>query len=194
MVYKAPPRVHPNTMSVMSRSIVATDELDPFVAELYREYKRPLCSYVRRIFGPGPPEPEDIVHEAFARFMAADTIPQIPNPLAFLKLTARNVAIDAYRNSVRRKAAVRDVAMLACEHHELDTSDVLSTKEELQLLARAIDTLNPKQRVAFLLHRVEGLSFAEIGRRMGISASGARLLVGDALELCIARMRRLRNV
>jgi hypothetical protein len=44
-------------------------------------------------------------------------------------------------------------------------------------LNQVIAGLKPKQRVALLLHRIDGLNYVEIAREIGISASGARLLV-----------------
>jgi DNA-directed RNA polymerase specialized sigma24 family protein len=44
---------------------------------LYAQYWAELCSYVRKRFGPGPPEPEDIVQEAFIRFAALDDADRI---------------------------------------------------------------------------------------------------------------------
>ena len=157
---------------------------------LYREYRTPLCAYVRRRFGPGPPEPEDIAQEAFARFAVQNDIRAISNPKAFLLLTARNLAIDAHRKMVRGNFALQSVTVLTEKDHDLDASDVVSSREDLERLGAIVDTLTPKQRVAFLMNRVDGLSFAEIGRRMRISASGARLLVDNALAICVARMRK----
>jgi RNA polymerase sigma-70 factor (ECF subfamily) len=157
---------------------------------LYREHRAWLCAYVRRAFGSGPPEPEDIAQEAFARFAALADSAEVPNPKAFLALTARNLAIDAYRKAKRGSAAVLNLHVLSERTHDCDPSDVLSSREELQRLAGIIDLLPPKQRVAFLMHRLDGLSFAEIGRRLRISQSGARFLVNSALAACVAGMRK----
>lgn len=85
---------------------------------------------------------------------------------------------------------MKSVAVLKESDREIDALDVLSSRDELERLAAIIDTLKPKQRVALLLHRLDGLSFAEIGRRMGISPSGARLLVKEAVAICARRMKR----
>jgi RNA polymerase sigma-70 factor (ECF subfamily) len=147
-------------------------------------------SYIRYKFGGGPPDPEDIVQEAFARLASQQDTAQLAEPQAFLKSTARNIAIDAYRSSVRGAAVMQSVAVLKESDREIDALDVLSSRDELERLAAIIDTLKPKQRVALLLHRLDGLSFAEIGRRMGISPSGARLLVKGALATCARRMKQ----
>jgi len=174
----------------MQESIYATDGSDSFLDGLYRDYRIGLCTYVRRTFGSGPPDPEDIVQEAFVRFARADSPQSIPNPKAFLMLTARHLVIDAHRKMARGKAALQGAALLAEDRHDHDAAALLSSREELARLAAIIDTLRPKQRVAFLMHRIDGLSFAEIGRRMNISQSGARLLVDQALAICVERTRK----
>lgn len=166
-----------------------TTMTDGTVERLYREYRTLLCAYVRRKFGAGPPDPEEIAHEAFLR-LARKSGEDVPNPKAFLMIAARNVAIDAHRRQRRGQSALDSARTLEESYHDPDAFDVLSSKEELQRLAAIVDTLKPKQRVAFLLHRVDGLSFVEIARRLGISQSGARLLVETALATCVARMKR----
>ena len=158
--------------------------------KLYRDFGQSLVSYIRYQFGAGPPDPEDIVHEAFLRLANQNGETPVVEPRAFLKVAARNIAIDAHRNSVRGGAVMKSVAIIQENDREIDAMDVLSSKDELQRLAAVIDTLKPKQRVALLLHRIDGLSFVEIARRMQISPSGARLLVKSALATCLARTKR----
>lgn len=156
---------------------------------LYREYRSSLCAYIRRKFGAGPPDPEEIAQEAFIR-LARKEGETVPNPKAFLMLTAHNVAIDAHRRRKRGQLVLASVTTLSENYHDLDASDVLSAKEDLERLAAIVDILKPKQRAAFLMHRIDGLSFVEIAQQLGISQSGARLLVETALATCVARMSK----
>ncbi|MXP40734.1 sigma-70 family RNA polymerase sigma factor [Altererythrobacter soli] len=164
----------------------------PFLDELYRLHQGELCAYVRRKFGNGPPEPEDVVQAAFLRFAATPNCSEIPNPAAYLKLTARNLVIDAHRRDGTARVAARHVRIVEENNHDSSAEDVLSSKQELERLAVIVAELKPKERVAFLLHRIDGLGYAEIARRMRISESGARLLVNKALETCVARMGKPR--
>lgn len=162
------------------------NELD----KLYRDYGGSLKSYIRYQFGAGPPDPEDVVQEAFVRLARTDEDTIVAEPKAFLKTTARNIAIDALRGSARSGVTMKSVAILQENNREIDAMDVISSRDELQRLAAIIDELKPKERAALILHRVDGLSFAEIARQMRISPSGARLLVKSALATCIARTKR----
>jgi len=158
--------------------------------KLYRDYGGSLVSYVRYQFGSGPPDPEDVVQEAFARLARSNDRAHVAEPRAFLKITARNIAIDARRSSVRGDAAMKSVAIIKENDREIDAMDVLASRDELQRLAVIIDSLKPKERVALLMHRIDGLTFAEIARELRISPSGARLLVKNALATCIAKTKR----
>jgi RNA polymerase sigma factor (sigma-70 family) len=161
---------------------------DAFLDGVYREHRRDLCAYVRRKFGAGPPEPEDVVQAAFTRFAALDNCREIPNPRAYLMLTARNLVIDAHRHGARGASAERQLAVIEENVHEFSAEDVLSSREELTRLAAIVSGLKPKERVALLMHRIDGLSYAEIARRMRVSEPGARLLVKRGMRKCIARM------
>lgn len=158
---------------------------------LYRDFGDSLVSYIRYQFGAGPPEPEDVVHEAFARLARTQDSTPVAQPKAFLRVTARNIAIDARRGSARTGAVMKSVAILEENNREIDALDVLSSRQELERLAAVIETLKPKERTALLMHRIDGLSFAEISRQLGISPSGVRLLVKNALAKCITRTRTL---
>ena len=159
-----------------------------FLDGLYRAHYRSLVTHARRKFGPGPPEPEELVQAAFARLASAGDIERIPNAEAYLKLTMRNLAIDASRRRDTQEAFNHDLVIAQENNHESSAEDVYSSKQELERLANIVADLKPKQRAAFLMHRIDGLSYADISRQMNISESGARLLVNEAFAICVKRM------
>jgi RNA polymerase sigma-70 factor (ECF subfamily) len=158
------------------------------VERLYRRYWRDVRAYVRRSFGPGPPDPDDIAQDAFVRLMGRGNLGNLTNPRAHLLATARNLAVDAYRRTVTGGAVIRTIGVVEPAFEELDAGQALASKIELEKLARIMAGLDPKSRSAFLMHRIDGLSFSEIARRTGTSPSGARFLVARALAACVAGM------
>ncbi len=163
---------------------------DAVLSRLYRDYWSALCGYIHRQFGSGPPEPEDVAQEAFARLAAQQGSWAVENPKAYLMVAARNIAIDAHRKAATGKMAMKSVAVLNDEPQDVDVSEILNSREELQRLSVVIDQLKPKQRAAFLMHRIDGLTFVEIGERLGMSPSGARMLVKAAMTACMKKMKR----
>ena len=61
-------------------------------------------------------------------------------------------------------------------------SAILSKREDLERLERAIDTLKPEYREIIVLSRIEGLSYNEIANRLGKSDEAVRKLLSRALE------------
>ena len=66
-------------------------------------------------------------------------------------------------------------------------SVIMSRKEDLDKLEKAIDELKPEYREAIVLTKIDGLSYKEIAGRLGKSSEAVRKLVSRAMaELTIA--------
>ena len=69
-------------------------------------------------------------------------------------------------------------------------SVIMSKKEDLDKLEKAIDELKPEYREVIVLTKIEGLSYREIGSRLGKSPDAVRMLVPSAMaELTTVFMR-----
>lgn len=167
---------------------VVESELDMtrrnLVNDLYSRYWGELCLYINKTFGAGPPEPEDVVQSAFAKFSTLETPQDIENPRAFLYRMAYNIAIDQRRGSERHERLLRLAPSFLDEEITDDRSPerVLLGNEELRVLEDVIMTLSERDRTFFLLNRLEGVSFAEIARRTNMSASNVRRIIEDIFE------------
>ena len=60
-------------------------------------------------------------------------------------------------------------------------SVILSKKEALDRLEKALDELKPEYRDVIMLKRIEGLSHAEIAERLGKNAGAVRMLLARAM-------------
>ena len=66
-------------------------------------------------------------------------------------------------------------------------SVIMSRKEDLDKLEKAIDELKPEYREAIVLTKIDGLSYKEIAGRLGKSSDAVRKLVSRAMaELTVA--------
>ena len=65
-------------------------------------------------------------------------------------------------------------------------SVIMSKREDLDKLTKAIDALKPEYRQVIVLTKIEGLSYKEIGDRLGKSSEAVRKLVSRALEELIS--------
>lgn len=62
-------------------------------------------------------------------------------------------------------------------------SVIMSRKEDLDKLEKAIDKLKPEYRQVVLLTKIEGLSYKEIGRKLGKSADAVGMLLSRAMVM-----------
>lgn len=60
-------------------------------------------------------------------------------------------------------------------------SVIMSMKEDLTKLEKAIDSLKTEYREVIILTKIEGLSYGEIGNRLNKSADAVRMLVPSAM-------------
>lgn len=145
------------------------------LGELYQNYCAELCSYLRRTFGAGPPDAQDVVHEAFAKFAALADRSQVQNPRAYLYRSSYHIFIDERRRlSSWRNGVAPALADSEAQNDEITPERVFIANERLESLRDAIQGLPAERRRSFLLHRLYGLSCAEIARRDGYSESAIK--------------------
>jgi RNA polymerase sigma-70 factor (ECF subfamily) len=154
------------------------------VAALYAEHWSDLCGYLKRTFGSGPPEPEDVAQTTFARFAQLPQHQEIRNPKAFLLRMAHNIALSELRKARTHARYVADgVHKIAAEQgNDLTGERVLLEEEQLAIVHRALARMPLKRRRVLLLNRVHELSLAEIGRREHITGPA----VGKHLRKALA--------
>jgi len=59
-------------------------------------------------------------------------------------------------------------------------SAIMSRREDLDRLEKAIDKLKPEYREVIILAKIEELSYSQIGQRLGKSTGGVKMLVSRA--------------
>ena len=139
------------------------------IERLYEAEHGRLRSLVRRIVG-NSTTAEDVVQQAFVNMIAKLHGHDIAPNSAYARAAARNLAFNHLRDQKRRSAV--EVAGSDVEH----VADLQPTPEtialyrsELRRLLEAIASLPARRREAFVLNRIEGLSYDEIAERMKIS-------------------------
>jgi len=125
---------------------------------------------------------DDLVQEAFLRLASYERDQTVEKPEAFLMKTALNLSIDAYRTGAGRgeEVLLDDVVIVDTAP---GTEDVLLSRERLRRLSECVARMNDKTRAIFLAHRLDGMSYQEIGRLHGLSVSGVEKHVAKAVLL-----------
>lgn len=162
----------------------ATDWRRRFIDDLYRSHWRDLCGLLRRMFGSGPPEPEDLVQAAFQKFSELDNIDHIENPRAFLTKIAVNIGLKSIRR-VRhaRRYTSEKLGNPEAELEELDPERIYQGRQQLGALDAAMATLTVKQREIVIRTRLRGETYAEISRACGWSEADISRQLNHALEI-----------
>lgn len=116
---------------------------------------------------------EDIVQEAFIRWMRADR-GEVREPEAFLRCTVTRLCLDQLK-SVRRERETYVGPWLPDPLVEEEEGEDVTLP-----LMLALERLSPLERAAFLLHDVFGLGFEEVAETIQRDPATCRQLAGRA--------------
>ena len=147
------------------------------IDELFRLYYRPLCMYGARFLGDADAV-EDVVQAAFVSLWEHLTAGlQVDQPKSYLYRTVHNRCIDEIRQ--RKPETQVSLGQLTYDVPDEETVDRSFLWARLWT---AIDALPPRRREILLLSKRDGLSYAEIAARMGISESTVHNQLTKALQ------------
>jgi len=135
---------------------------------------------------------EDLAQEVFLRvFRARKTYQPGAKFSTWLFTIANNVASNALRSLARRREVNlsprndREMSSDPLDQLALDASGLMPTRqvdraERAAVVRQAIQSLGERQRLALLLSKFEGMSYAEIGETMELSAQAVKSLLSRA--------------
>jgi RNA polymerase sigma-70 factor (ECF subfamily) len=127
----------------------------------------------------------DVVQDTFVRLRGMPDLSAVAKPRAFLYKTALNLTVDVWRRQRIRSEGMIQPAEMERVPSGIPRQDCeVEAKERVRLLYAAIDSLPPKCRQVFLLHKFKGLSHADIARRLGISKNMVEKHVMRAMDRC----------
>jgi RNA polymerase sigma-70 factor (ECF subfamily) len=153
-------------------------ETDAILAAEFETHRPHLRAVAVRILG-SDAEADDVVQEAWLRLRGVET-DTLEHLGGWLTTVTARLCLDRLRmRSARREEPIPD---------ELSESVAASDPESEALLSDSVgaalsvvlDTLSPPERVAFVLHDVFALAFAEIGEVLGRSPNAAKQLASRA--------------
>jgi RNA polymerase sigma-70 factor (ECF subfamily) len=162
------------------------------VQDLFQRHGKELTRFLRRRVS-SPEIAADLAQDAFLALMTARPANGVANGHAYLFRTAINLAINHNRRE-RILAFVEDSeTVLATVEDEAPSPErILLSRQELALLQATLNEFPPTHRAIFVLSRIEGRTYEEIGRLLDISSKTVfshmvRMLVRMQLRLKDAR-------
>ena len=141
-----------------------------------------LLPHLRRTGARRAIDADDVAQDAYVRILQLRKPGGVENPLRYLFRVARNLFIDEERARTRASGLFDRSAPIELQAAGMpDPERILAGKQRLALAVEAIERLPPRCREAFNLHRFDGLSYAAIARRMGISISAVEKHIAEAM-------------
>jgi RNA polymerase sigma factor (sigma-70 family) len=134
-----------------------------------------------------PADIDDLVQETYARLLRAHERGPITSPRGLLFATARNAARDLFR----RRATANTFPITEIDESRVfdeapGVAEIVSRRQETELLEAAIAGLPPRCREILLLRKFENLSHREIATRLGIAEHTVEAQLTKALHRCEA--------
>lgn len=139
--------------------------------------------------GQSDDDTDDLIQEAFLRLQQYHREHSVNHTEAFLVRTVLNLLTDRRRKRRTSVIATGEIEALDLVDPTPTPEMVLDGQERLRHFKAGLHALSPRQREVFILHRIEGYSFAQIAQRLGVTismaekhAAKAMLNLGDWME------------
>ncbi|VCU69138.1 putative RNA polymerase sigma factor FecI [Pigmentiphaga humi] len=152
------------------------------VETLYVAHHGWLLNWLRRRLSDGS-QAADIAQDAFLRVLASRSREPIAEPRALLARIAKGLMIDRWRRQEFERAYLE---ALAAQPEPVAPSPEtrLAILQALERIDRLLDGLRPPVREAFLLAQLEGLGYAAIAAKLGVTTRSVERYMAQALFHC----------
>ncbi|MDB6168172.1 MAG: polymerase, sigma-24 subunit, subfamily [Verrucomicrobia bacterium] len=171
------------SLSVAPCALLAEENARWFEQEVYTHGGQ-LRSYLRGSF-PSVRDVDDVIQESYLRVWKAKATDSILSAKAFLFQVARNVATDIIRRAQASPIqGVTDLGVLSVLDSKPDAAESACTREEIALLADAIDTLPRRCREIFILRKLIRVPQKEIAATLGLSEQTVQVQVLRGMKRC----------
>ncbi len=152
-----------------------------WLTEQFEEHRAHLRAVAYRMLGSAS-EAEDAVQESWIRLARTD-VADVENLRGWLTTVVARVCMDVLRTRTSRREDPLDVRVpdpiVTRADGDPESDAVLADSVGLALLV-VMETLEPAERLAFVLHDVFGMTFDEIARIVDRSPAAARQLASRA--------------
>jgi RNA polymerase sigma-70 factor (ECF subfamily) len=151
---------------------------------IFREHYAWLRDQMRRHAG-SHHGAEDVASEAFVHLAQHRDLDQVREPRALLTTIAKRVLFETWRRRDLEQAYLETLALAPQPTYPSPEEQALVV-EALLAVDAALDALPEKVRRAFLFSQLDAMTYAEIGKELGVSASMVRQYMSRALTAITA--------
>lgn len=127
---------------------------------------------------------DDVAAETFAQLLATPLSHHIREPKALLTTVSQRIVYEIWRRRDLEQACLQALAHFRSEEYVGSPEDHMLLLEALRAMDRALAGLSSRECAAFLLYKLDDLTYPEIALQLEISASVARRYVAKGLLHC----------
>jgi RNA polymerase sigma-70 factor (ECF subfamily) len=135
---------------------------------------RVLLQKLRRLLasrGRSADDIDDLVQEAFLRLQLYCREQPVRNTEAFMVRTVLNLSAQQGRDARRRQSMTDDPDIFSVIDPTPSPDEVYAHQQRLLKVKAGLERLRARTREAFLMHRVDGMSYVQIAQALGVSVS-----------------------
>ncbi|QEI04976.1 sigma-70 family RNA polymerase sigma factor [Pigmentiphaga aceris] len=155
----------------------------PAIEALYRAHHSWLLGRLKRRLS-NSADAEDVTAETFVQVVEQGSTSDIREPKAFLTTIAKRVLFHLWRRQDLERAYLQTL-MHQPEAASLSVEESALLVEAITQIDRALDTLPLPVKTAFLYSRLDGLSYPEIAKLLGVSLATVERHMKRALLHCL---------
>ena len=173
-------------------AVTMSDRAKTLVERLFAEHRAALEAFFQRRIRTKSDAP-DMAQEVYLRMLRVSDADAIRNPELYLYTVANNL-VKEHAVLDRRQSSAIDVHDTTVQQQlaELPAFDAdLDATQRMTRLREVLAQLRPTHRAAVVLHYRDGLSYAEIAGRLGVSSHMVKKYLSQSLLHCRRRMARL---
>lgn len=160
----------------------ATTDGKAQVHRLYQDHHGWLQGWLRKRLGDRE-HAADVAQDTFLRLLLSGRLPGHQESRSYLAQIARNLVIDQWRRMRIERAYLESIAHLPEPQTPSLESRALILETLMQIDAM-LDRMPDNVRRAFLLSQFEGLSYAQIAERLGVTVSSVQKYMTRAIVAC----------
>jgi len=157
---------------------------------IWDRYSDRVSRFFARLVGPSRHDVEDLTQDVFLRVFASHRSIQKP---ASLRHYVMSVAFHVLKRQIRSQRVRRQVCLsVTGEMPDIAMPPLADddARHALRVCCEILEGISTRERVAFVLHNLEGMTLDEVAVRLNISTSTAKRLVGRAAKKVSLRASR----
>jgi RNA polymerase sigma factor (sigma-70 family) len=176
----APPPAAPEPWSTLDKA--------RWFAEEVRPHEAAVRGYLRNRFP--SLDTDDVVQESYLKLLKLHAAQKVASAKAYFYAIARNTALTIFRRSrIYSDIPLSELPDSLCLDEDFDAAESTDTRERLEMVVAAIDSLPARCREVTQLSVLEGLPSAQIAVRLGIAESTVRVQIVRGVQRCAEFLR-----